>query len=173
MGIERWRPVAFRLSHLHGGQELRANVTLTGLLLLPDARNGMILCVPTPLRRPDLLRGTAAPGTVQFRQQCQSSLYITTRGARPKARLRIELGQRGDRQLLDTDSQIEPELNVWRQLNFSNGPCFGLLKSVHHRLCSTLGFADASSRVYWVSIVSESSGPRLRRPLKSWCLRVK
>ena len=27
-----------------------------------------------------------------------------------------------------TNSQIEPELNVWRQLNFSNGPCFGLLK---------------------------------------------
>ena len=28
-----------------------------------------------------------------------------------------------------TDSQNKPELNVWRQLNFSNGPCFGLLKS--------------------------------------------
>jgi hypothetical protein len=25
-----------------------------------------------------------------------------------------------------THSQIEPELTVWRQLNFSNGPCFGL-----------------------------------------------
>ena len=31
--------------------------------------------------------------------------------------------------LRPTHSQIEPELNVWRQLNFSNGPCFGLLKS--------------------------------------------
>ena len=32
--------------------------------------------------------------------------------------------------LRPTHSQIEPELNVWRQLNFSNGPCFGILKSV-------------------------------------------
>ena len=47
---------------------------------------------------------------------------------------------------------IDPtlELNVWRQLNFSNGPCFGLLKSVHHRLCSNPVFADARSRVCWV-----------------------
>ena len=45
-----------------------------------------------------------------------------------------------------TDSQIEPGLNVWRQLNFSNGPCFGLLKNVHHRLCSILRFAHARIR---------------------------
>ena len=31
--------------------------------------------------------------------------------------------------LRPTHSQIEPDLNVWRQLNFSNGPGFGLLKS--------------------------------------------
>ena len=35
-----------------------------------------------------------------------------------------------------TDSQIESELNVWRQLKFSNGPCFGLLKSAHSSLRS-------------------------------------
>ena len=28
-------------------------------------------------------------------------------------------------------SHIDPELNVWRQPNFSDGPCFGLLKSAH------------------------------------------
>ena len=51
-----------------------------------------------------------------------------------------------------TDIQIDPELNVWRQLNFSNGPCCGVLKNVHHRLCSNPVFADARSRDCWANI---------------------